>query len=200
MTCKQLEGLPLGQLAASLPIEMSEVASPRVPILKNMAIGTLFPQKHVNADGELMGNNTWNRLTDVPGLVGIPGVNATMTELSLKGMDPQDLGAVSFLQLLDGSVRVPYSDDFAIDVSKQTTVDIVNRRGVAVAGAAFSDPHPKEWIDGLAKAGRVVLLITPRDLAGYPTWREVHAEASVVLMPLALRSWGEGVGIVPPSN
>lgn len=145
-----------------------------------------------------MSQNEWARLGPMELFGNVPGVAGTIAELALSGLSPAALGASP----LDPTTRseVPKAQGYAIDVSRPTEVDIVDSTGTTVCGAGFTDEHPPEWIHALSDAGLVVLLVTPKGISSYADWTLLLRDAHVVALPLAVRAWSDGIGIVPPAN
>lgn len=149
-----------------------------------------------------MNNNEWSRLARIPiTQPPLPGLAVTTLELSLKGVTLQSLGTITRRGMTSafGQPRpMPESLTFSLDVSTPNEVAIVDRAGQAIASAVFADNHPADWITALSESGRVVLVITEDGISSYNSTEKWLNDAHFVALPLAIRGWDTGVGIVPP--
>lgn len=151
--------------------------------------------------GELGVGDGWLRLR--PGVLGLPVPSLLAPAAEIRPV--VDLGAAGFERIgdRDPELPVPTVTALAADVWSRHDVDLVEGPDATrVAGAAFDDAHPDPWWTPIHTERRLTVLVGDPGPLNRETELSAEWMASVWIgiLPLTLRSWGEGVGTARPDQ
>lgn len=109
-----------------------------------------------------------------------------------------DLAAEGFELVADHDPAVPvrFSESLAADLWSRHDVDLVDKSGQRIAGAAFEDPHPDDWWTPIHEARQLAVFVGDGGpfRSNTPLSLEWMKSVHMAILPLTVRAWNDGVG------
>jgi hypothetical protein len=150
----------------------------------------------------------WGRLRPQGKAGNRAGVYTMGQELRAVGITPTDLGLVNLgaaLRRGDEQIEIPVLSDLALSLAVPGEVSIIRgkanpfRRNYPVlATGEFTDEHPKDWTDALAKYDQALLVFTPAKVSTFATIGDWRKEWHVALVPVLYTANDDGFSMLPP--
>lgn len=152
--------------------------------------------------------NVAARLLRTPGLGNLMGIYMPVVELLAHGVDPDELGLLSIkaAQESRGPVELPQPQNVALDVGSGADVRLLRHsddsvgevdESAVLAVVEFDEPHPADWLDGLATDGRAIVAFGSMSPAAAADMGEWLDSLLVCVVPVMRWIGDGGVGITP---
>ncbi|POH69165.1 hypothetical protein C3B59_05875 [Cryobacterium zongtaii] len=152
----------------------------------------------------------WGRLSALPEAGNRAGIYTTGGDLRAHGIDPLTLGLADLgaaIRRGDDQLEIPFLSNIALSLVVPGEVQLIRaktnvfRRDHPVIGAGvFTDSHPAEWLETLAKFDQSVLVYAPHGPRHYSSYGKWLEHWHIGLLPVAYRVDFDGFSMFPPGT